>query len=219
MPVQAENLTGKRFGRLLVKKQAPTGKRNNLRWHCLCDCGRIVISHGGDLRRGKAKSCGCLSAELTVSRNLKHGHTSKAWKTPEYHAWQRMFERCYNKHASGYERYGGRGIKVCKRWRDSYEAFYTDVGPRPSPKHSIDRFPNNDGDYEPGNVRWAAVKEQARNTRTNRFHTFEGQTLCEAEWAERFGFHVSTLRHRLRNGWSIEHALTTPVKHTSGVSS
>lgn len=120
-----------------------------------------------------------------------------------------MVDRCENPQNKAFSHYGGRGIAVCARWR-SFKDFLTDAGSRPSPKHSIDRIDNDRG-YEPGNVRWATQKEQTRNTRANKLLTFNGETLCMSEWAERTGIGSPTIRTRLVLGWSVADALTRPV--------
>jgi len=137
-----------------------------------------------------------------------HGKT----ESPEYRVWGSMIKRCCNPKANRYDRYGGRGISVCERWQ-SFEAFFEDMGPRPSPKHSIERR-NNDGNYEKANCYWATWKEQARNKRTSRMLEFNGKTMCLAAWAEETGIASKVLCLRLRIGWSIERALTTPVQKT-----
>ena len=125
-----------------------------------------------------------------------------------YHS---MKSRCYNKNDKDYALYGGRGIKVCKRWRDSFEAFFEDMGPKPSPKYSLDRYPNKDGDYEPGNCRWATWREQQNNRRNNRRLTLNGKTHTITQWERITGISNHTIRARIRMGWSVEKALTTPI--------
>lgn len=118
-----------------------------------------------------------------------------------------MISRCYNEKHHHYANYGGRGITVCQRWRDSFAAFLADVGPRPSPQHSLDRYPDNNGNYEPGNVRWATRSEQQRNRRVNHLLTFQGKTQCVIAWAEELGINPVTIIARLRAGRTIEEAL------------
>lgn len=130
----------------------------------------------------------------------------------EYEIWRGMKRRCRRVKASDYPAYGGRGIQVCERWKSSFNAFFEDMGPRPSPDHQLDRFPNQDGNYEPGNCRWATRAEQNRNRKDNRMITFRGETLCLADWAKRFGMRKGTLFERLRRGLSVEEALTIPVR-------
>lgn len=131
--------------------------------------------------------------------------------TPEYTVWAGMVQRCEDVKCKSYPRYGGRGIKVCKQWRYSFVAFVRDVGPRPSPQHSLDRI-NNNGNYEPGNCRWATAQEQQRNSRWTRRLTFKGQTKCLVEWATVTGIEFRTLWKRLDLGWSVAKALSTPVR-------
>ena len=135
-------------------------------------------------------------------------------ESPEQAIWYGMIFRCYNEKYSRYKDYGGRGIRVCERWQgeEGFKGFIEDMGPRPSPKHTIDRYPDNNGNYEPTNCRWALPKQQSRNMRSNVFYEFSGESLTLAEWAERYGVNRSALRSRIRLGWSMELALTIPFK-------
>lgn len=128
-------------------------------------------------------------------------------RDPLYKVWQAMIGRCHNPRNKKYRHYGGRGIEVCRRWRESFPAFKADIGQRPSPRHSIDRK-DNDGHYEPSNVRWATPAEQNRNSRRNHLLTFRGQTKPLTDWATGMGLSPGTLRARLVRGWSVEVALT-----------
>ena len=139
--------------------------------------------------------------------NYKHGLSD----TPEFQIWAGMIKRCENTKANGYENYGGRGIRVCPEWRADFLAFYRHVGPKPSPQHSIDRIDNN-RDYEPGNVRWATWKTQARNKRGNHRLQHDGLDLTVAEWAERTGIPYRTILTRMADGWEPSRALTEPSK-------
>jgi hypothetical protein len=130
--------------------------------------------------------------------------------TPEWKAWRNMKTRCSNQNIEEYHRYGGRGIKVCEIWWNSFEQFYQDMGSRPSSGHTLDRI-DNDGDYEPGNCRWITRKEQAQNRESNRRLTLDGITRTMAEWADACGVKADTIGRRLRLGWSAEKALNTPV--------
>lgn len=154
--------TGRKFGRLtavsVVSWERPA------RWLCRCECGSETIVRSAQLSSGKTKSCGCLRNEKTAQRNFKHGYAVRGQKPPEYNVWHHMIQRCNNHNNNRYEDWGGRGIKICDKWVDDFEAFYADMGKRPSANHSIDRI-NNDGDYEPGNCRWATPKEQSSNRR------------------------------------------------------
>lgn len=131
--------------------------------------------------------------------------------TPEFFAWTEAIYRCTNPGHPSYPQYGARGISVCKRWRDSFTAFLADVGARPSANHSLDRIDNN-GDYEPGNVRWATRTQQQRNKRGAVLVTHNGQTRHICEWAELFGISFQSLKSRLRRGWTFEAAITTPIE-------
>ncbi len=150
---------GDRFGRLkIIAEVAKAG--DHRRFKCRCDCGSSTVVHLSALRTKLTTSCGCWRKE----RATVHGR----YRTAEYRSWAHMIARCENPKVNGYKNYGGRGIKVCKEWRESFAAFLTHVGKRPSPKYSIDRWPNNNGDYEPGNVRWATMSEQHLNSRRSR---------------------------------------------------
>ena len=155
-------------------------------------------------------SCGCLGAEL----KLKHGHAPGDGRTstPTFRAWSGMRDRCNNPNASSWKRYGGRGIRACERWNE-FANFLSDMGEKPIGS-SLDRI-DNDGNYEPGNCRWASVAEQNRNTSRNRRLTWNGKTLCVADWEKKLG---APIRRRLCLGWSIERALTTPRTRKSGSS-
>jgi hypothetical protein len=141
-----------------------------------------------------------------MGRPMKHG----MYRAPEYRAWQKLRDRCYNPRSQRYGRYGARGIKVCDSWRDSFENFYQDMGPRPSKAHSIERI-NNDGDYSPHNCKWATRTEQNRNRSDNIMLEYGGESMTMTEWSRRFGIGAKTLELRLKAGWTTEKALTTPV--------
>lgn len=153
-----KDMIGKRFGRLKVVGQA-LSLGGRAAWNCICVCGVEKVIRGKDLRLGDSQSCGCVNSVAV----LKHGHARRRAVTSEYRSWRRMRVRCLNPHDKRYTDYGGRGIRVCERWV-SFEVFLADMGPKPSPKHSIDRI-NVDGDYEPRNCRWATAIEQRRNRR------------------------------------------------------
>ncbi len=125
-----------------------------------------------------------------------------------------MKSRCYNPKVRGYNSYGGRGVKVCEMWIESFDNFFKDMGLRPSDKHSLDRFPDKNGDYEPTNCRWALPKQQGRNRRTNSYVTYNGETLCIIEWSEKLNISYEVLQARKRNNWTPERMLTTPVNKT-----
>lgn len=197
-------LTGRRFGRWVVlgKVVKPKGVYG-VRWLCKCDCGTVAEVSSERLRIGKSKSCGCYRREWATQESTTHGGCG----TEEYKIWEGMKKRCKGNDPC----YGGRGIKVCGRWLgpDGFANFLADVGKRPSQKHSLDRCPDKDGDYQPGNVRWATAKEQANNRNGNVELTYKGITKTIAEWAGILGLTKGTLYSRYYKGWPVEKVLST----------
>ncbi|MBW4469305.1 MAG: hypothetical protein KME45_03475 [Stenomitos rutilans HA7619-LM2] len=221
MPSIHDLRPGQKYGRLkavrLVEKckHPVSGWIYKHLWLFKCDCGKEKITNAQIVITGKGISCGCYKSELcrTINKppvtrhNLSHGATVGG-KTPEYRIWGQMIRRCDSPKDTRFEDYGGRGIKVCDRWR-KFENFIADMGLKPSSEHSIDRR-DNDGDYCPENCYWATKKQQARNTRRNRFIEFNGERLTLAEWAERLGIAGSVIANRIdKFGWTVEKALTT----------
>jgi len=150
-------------------------------------------------------------AHLDETRTNAPVATHSSSVSPEFKAWINMRARCYRKTEPAYARYGARGIQVCELWKNNFALFLHDVGLRPSPLHSLDRI-DNEGNYEPDNVRWATQNQQARNTRWNSVVEHNGEILCIAEWSERTGLAANTIVYRLRRGWSVEQALTLPLR-------
>lgn len=164
---RSPDLTGQIFGRLIVIGRAkPRG--TNPYWECRCDCGVTIESLQHRLKTGRTKSCGCLKAELLSAYSYRHGDARRGNASPEYGAWAEMIQRCTNPKQKRYADYGGRGIHVCERWLNGFENFLADMGRRPTSEHSIDRYPNNDGNYEKTNCRWATRLEQAANKRVRK---------------------------------------------------
>lgn len=191
--------TGERHGRLTVLRFVKI-KPKEAHWECRCDCGNHKVVAAGNLASGATTSCGCYLLEVIT----KHGHGKR--NTREYKSWSQAKSRCTNPNSTGWKNYGGRGIKMCDRWSESFSAFYEDVGPAPSEKHTLDRIDVDRG-YEPGNVRWATRKEQARNRRNNFLVTYKGETLCLSDWCDRFRICSNTLKARILK-YGAEQALS-----------
>jgi hypothetical protein len=196
------DLVGKRYERLTVIRESGRYRKQVL-WECRCDCGAVIHTTSNHLNRGNTKSCGCLKRELLGNRRRTHG----LCRSPEYVSWCAMKHRCNNPENQDWEHYGGRGIKVCKRWEKSFRSFLADMGPQPPGQNTIERV-NSDKDYKPSNCRWASQKEQTRNKRTTKRIEHNGETLTVGEWAERLGLSYSVLQSRIVRGWPIQLALT-----------
>jgi len=201
-----KDIKGHKFGRLMVLEDVGRDKREEVLWRCICECGNEMVALGGNLRSGHTQSCGCLNKEICAEAHTTHGLS----KTSEYHIWLGMIQRCHNPDNHAFKWYGARGIKVCDRWRYSFENFFEDMGKKPSDKYTIDRI-DNDGDYCPENCKWVTRKEQANNTRSNSRHEFNGVVKNISGWADEYGMNYKTLYSRLERGWFLEKALTTPL--------
>lgn len=201
------DITGQRAGRWTVLALAYTTKGRTY-WLCRCDCGTEGLVDRSNLRSGQSQSCGCIGLEA-IQRRVTHGYS----RTPTYQAWRAMKERCGNPKTNSFHRWGGRGIRVCERWQSSFENFLADMGEKP-PGLTVDRI-DNDGDYEPGNCRWATRQQQAKNRSTARLLTFEGTTASLTDWAHRTGLHKVVIFNRLAAGWTLAAALTTPPRKSN----
>lgn len=208
---------GERFGRLVVAEYKGSNGKRSL-WRCVCDCGGEATRSTDALRRaaqkGSATSCGCLAIERITNLRKTHGATSGRSVTPEFQAWAGMKGRCSNPNDAKYHRYGGRGIYVCERWANSFDTFFADMGPRPSPRHSVDRI-DLDGPYSPGNCQWAEPKVQSRNTSRNIFVEVGGARMCATDAALQFGIPISAFLRRLHRGWTAAEALSTPLRQNN----
>jgi hypothetical protein len=191
------DITGQKFGRLTAIRCTGKNERGQHTWLFQCDCGAQLVIVLSDATSSNTQSCGCLAREAKKQRFVTHGHSRRGAMSGEYRAWSAMHRRCRNPRRKNYH---GRGITVCERWQ-RFENFLADMGPKPSPKHQTDRFPNKGGHYEPGNVRWATPIEQANNTRVNHLLTIDGQTLTTSEWARETNIAPKTLRARVKYGW------------------
>lgn len=207
---KVRDLVGHRFGRLVVLEMTERNRSGNVLWKAQCDCGVVRVVAGDHLCRGTTRSCGCFSREVISNRNTTHGDSRFGRRTCEYGIWKTMIARCGNSSVDRYSSYGERGIRVCDRWCD-FRNFLEDMGRRPTPQHSIDRI-DNDGNYEPGNCRWATRSVQSRNKRSTVLLTFMGRTQCMTDWARELGILVPTLCMRLKSGVSIEEALSRKVQ-------
>lgn len=207
---KVKGMTGQRFGKLAVIEFAGMNHEGSAMWKCICDCGKDTVVRGYTLRRGDTQSCGCFIGEAASVRNATHRMT----KTRLYVCWKSMKSRCYYENDVAFERYGGRGIKVSKEWRDDFLAFrewalkngYED-------NLTLDRIDSN-GNYEPNNCRWLTLAAQQSN-RSDTIHLeFNGKNQTLTEWAHEIGISVAQLSKRLKNGMSIEDAITTQIRGT-----
>jgi hypothetical protein len=182
-----ENLSGRRFGKLTVQRMADdqrTGR--STKWVCICDCGNQRISSSDTLKNGKSTSCGC--------GRSTHGHHGRDQRSPTYQSWNGIIQRCLNQNAPEFEYY--------------FENFLVDMGERPKGK-TIDRKDNN-GNYEPGNCRWATRREQTNNRRNTKMLMYRGQSIPFSDLVRQSGLNYKTVEKRLRNGWTVEGAVDTP---------
>lgn len=205
--VKPIDITGKRFGRLIAIRLDRIEKRKGGGtthfWLCQWDCGNITIVRKVMLLNGHTKSCGCYQRDRAKIANIAHGLRYH----PLYQIWLGIKKRCYNPNCQYYYCYGGRGITMCKEWKNNFKIFYDWAIKNGYKKNlSIDRI-NNNGDYEPSNCRWATDIEQARNSRHNRNITYNNEIHCVAEWAEILNISECKIRHRLNRGWNIEKTL------------
>jgi hypothetical protein len=184
----------------------PNGRRRRTA-RFRCKCGNLFICKIEHIHTGNTKSCGCM-IRGNAGKITTHGHTKGRNRSTEFIIWQGIITRCSIKDRT--DRYYKRGIKICARWKNSFECFLEDMGHRPSKEHSIDRI-NNDGDYCPENCRWATKSEQSRNKSTNIILTFNGKTQCALDWAKELNVGSYVIYHRLNIGWSIDKTLSTPL--------
>lgn len=190
------DLVGKKFGRLTVIKRVENV--NPSKFLCICECGNKKDISSSCLRKGFTRSCGCLNRELTISRNYRHGEGIDFQCTREYRAWLHLKGRCLQHNDKSFKRYGGRGIKVCDRWLESYSNFLKDMGRCPK-GYSIERV-NNNGDYSPDNCIWLPLSLQAKNTSKNIVLTAYGKTMILKDWAENLGVSYGAIKWHLNKG-------------------
>lgn len=207
------DLRGNRYDMLVAIEMAETrtsqsGNRK-IYWKCRCDCGVVKEFAANHLTQHKATNCGC-QRRIRQSMGLrKHGGsgTLSAPMMPEYRIWLAMKERCSNPNSRGWSRYGQRGISVCSRWAEDFNAFLEDMGNKPTKDHSIERI-DNDGNYEPSNCGWVTRVEQANNRRSNRWVTALGRCMTLAQWSRETGIKTATIAARLNHGWAADRAVS-----------
>ena len=211
------DLISRQFGRLTVMDfegihTTPCGTRRKM-WRCRCECGNESVVAENNLKNGTTKSCGCWKYEKLKERNTIHGGSNDRL----YRIWKNMKRRCDSPNDKRYKTYGGKGVKVCEEWSNNYQSFkewayangYDDSAE--FQKCTLDRV-DNDGDYEPNNCRWATMKEQANNKRTNRIVVYNGCKYTLTQLAEKIGMNKTTLKERLNMGWSVEDAVNRPIR-------
>jgi len=194
------NVAGQKFGSLTAIRRLPLSDKNrHSRWLFMCDCGQELSSLLTNVSTGKTVSCGCYGRAISTSHGM--------CRTLEYSTWASIKERCQNPNSKDYHRYGGAGISLYQEWADSFSSFYAYVGPKPSLGHSIDRI-NVYGNYEPGNVRWATLSQQARNKRKSRYVIFNGNRVPLKQATDDLGIPYTTATSRMRRGETPEQAIT-----------
>lgn len=202
------NLVGKRFGVLTVlSEEAKRNKNGHILYNVKCDCGKEKQVLGASLRSGASRSCNKCHL-LTGTHGM--------WKSKAFSVWGNMKDRCSNPNSPNFKNYGGRGIIVCDRWRDSFKNFYEDMG---DPNGlTLERIDVN-GNYEPSNCKWDTPKNQARNRTNNVLYTYDGKTKCASEWCEEINMPTSTFINRINRGWSIDKVIETPIRKIKKINS
>ena len=183
-----EDMTGNRYDRLVVIGKVPSDGVNRTKWDCLCDCGKTLTVYTSNLKAGRTGSCGCKRVDNLTTHGLSRSN--------EYSIWQAMIKRCYVEGSKAFESYGGRGITVWHAWVKSFHVFYCDMGPRPSPSHTLDRI-DNDGNYRPDNCRWATHTEQANNRRNTLHFKDGGHLKTLRQLSDEYKIHYRQLYRKL----------------------
>ncbi|GAK09592.1 hypothetical protein [Geomicrobium sp. JCM 19038] len=204
---QIKDLTGKRFGKLIVLRITDKRMGRSVCWECRCDCGNIIVTGSHLLKSGNTKSCGHHNNGKN-NGNYEHG----LFDQNLYKRWQGMKTRCYNSKTSQYKDYGGRGIIICDEWLNDFKSFYRwaiDNGYKENLQ--IDRI-DNDGNYEPSNCRWVTLKQNSNKRRSSHYVTIDNETKTIADWCLIYKISNNVVRVRISRGWNEEKAITTPVK-------
>lgn len=203
------NIVGQKYGRLTVIEYAGKFKDGHMSaWRCKCDCGNEVVVIGRNLKNGNTKSCGCIAKEINKNCDLfkKHGYSG----TKLYAVWKGIIQRCFNKNNKEYKNYGGRGITICREWKNDFVNFYDwAISNGYEEKLTIDRI-NVNGNYEPSNCRWATTKTQSRNRRNNHYITYRGETKTIKEWSEALNIDYNALLYKINyKKMSLEKIIAT----------
>lgn len=201
-----KNIEGEFFGKFTVLRRGenrvePSGK-TKVYWLCKCECGSEKEIEASSLREGTSKSCGCVKKENAKNLNLSHG----MYRSAQYKAWQKMKERCLNPNVERYPNYGGRGITVCKRWLESFENFYEDMGDKPTPQHSIDRKDVN-GNYEKDNCRWVTNQEQHYNKTNTLYVRYKNENKSLSELCKKYHLNYKSTWRQYKKGFTFEQIL------------
>lgn len=217
-----EDLTGKKFNRLTVIERAGSNKNKQALWLCKCDCGNEVKVISADLKSGHTKSCGCLHIQRIIQYNKQTKSTHNMTNTRLYKIWYTMKQRCYYTKHKSYNNYGAKGIRICQEWINDFQSFYDWAiknGYDENAKYgkcTLDRIDVN-GNYEPDNCRWVDMKVQTRNRTNNHLLTYNGETHCISEWAEKLNIPKYAIMNRLRQKWNLQKIFNTPIRKRKGV--
>lgn len=204
------NLVGKRFGKLAVQELLGRNRNGKVKWLCKCDCGKKVPVEGFYLRNGHTVSCGCRQSEKNIELRYIHGMS----QSNEHSIYRKMIDRCHQPKNPSYKYYGAKGVSVCNRWilgeegLNGFQCFYKDMGPRPSKEYSLDRFPDYNGNYKNGNVRWATRKQQARNTKATLRFMWNGKMMSFPDICDLMKIKRSIAYARIKMGWDLQRAVT-----------
>jgi len=208
--IVVEDLIGQQFGLWTVIELQPDSTGWDRQVICSCQCGTTKPVRVSSIVGGKSKCCGCKSNGRSKSKKptnaIQHGMS----RTPTYQSYYSMLARCLNPKAHAFDKYGGRGIQVCDKWVSSFQSFLSDMGARPSMKHSLGRI-NNDGHYCPENCRWEDDVQQQNNTSQNHFIEVDGDRLTIAQWSRKTGIKMSTIRYRIKKGWPAKEAVSADL--------
>jgi hypothetical protein len=214
-----DDLTGQKIGRWKVIRRVENNKNGNSRYECECECGTIKPVDRSSLTSGESISCGCFQKEQAAERGRERWFKHGLCGTPEYEAWRGIARRTTNPNDKAYKDYGARGITMSEEWRNSFEAFYRDMGPRPGPEYTLERV-DNDGPYAKWNCEWKTQREQMRNTRRNVWLTAYDRTQIITDWAKELNAHTTSILYWLDKGksmeWIVDHFQEHPELYPKG---